>query len=201
MKRLISVLLLGVALWQGGQWALIEAKARLAPLLQARAFNISTFEKQHPPWPWADHYVYGKLWLDPSQPTIYALGGDIYRAMAFGPTVQMVGNTAIISAHRDTHFKRLRDIKPGAFIQMQQPGLKPESYVVRDIWTAHKDRLFVPDGGMTQGLLLVTCYPFDALQAGGPLRYLVWAEPIADQFSHELSHQGRGLATTSPSTP
>lgn len=29
-------------------------------------------------------------------------------------------------------------------------------------------------------LLLVTCYPFDALQANGPLRYVVAAVPVAD---------------------
>ncbi len=28
-------------------------------------------------------------------------------------------------------------------------------------------------------LLLVTCYPFDTLRVGGPLRYAVRAEPVA----------------------
>ena len=27
-------------------------------------------------------------------------------------------------------------------------------------------------------LVLVTCYPFDALRAGGPLRYVVFADPV-----------------------
>jgi len=31
---------------------------------------------------------------------------------------------------------------------------------------------------MPGGLVLVTCYPFDALQAGGSERYLVFAHPI-----------------------
>ena len=32
-------------------------------------------------------------------------------------------------------------------------------------------------GGGGERLLLVTCYPFDALVPGGPLRYVVVADP------------------------
>jgi sortase A len=33
--------------------------------------------------------------------------------------------------------------------------------------------------GDTSKLVLVTCYPFDALRAGGPLRYVITAESDA----------------------
>ncbi len=33
--------------------------------------------------------------------------------------------------------------------------------------------------GDAAGLVLMTCYPFDAIAPGGPLRYLVFAEEVA----------------------
>ncbi len=38
-------------------------------------------------------------------------------------------------------------------------------------------------GSSEEALLLVTCYPFDALQAGGPLRYVVTAVPRRDELA------------------
>ena len=34
----------------------------------------------------------------------------------------------------------------------------------------------IPIEGDREELILVTCFPFDAIKAGGPLRYVVWAE-------------------------
>jgi sortase A len=42
-------------------------------------------------------------------------------------------------------------------------------------------REFIPTGKDTQDLVLVTCFPFDAIQAGGPLRYVVRAERTVDR--------------------
>jgi sortase A len=36
------------------------------------------------------------------------------------------------------------------------------------------------------GLLLVTCYPFNAVDAGGPLRFLVYAEPLPGELAIRL---------------
>jgi sortase A len=47
----------------------------------------------------------------------------------------------------------------------------------REVVDASAQSLSVEVG--EERLLLVTCYPFDALQANGPLRYVVGARPPA----------------------
>mgnify|MGYP003497863747 FL=1 len=39
----------------------------------------------------------------------------------------------------------------------------------------------IPTGQDTEDLVLVTCFPFDAIRAGGPLRYVVRAERVLDR--------------------
>ena len=41
---------------------------------------------------------------------------------------------------------------------------------------ARREQISIDDADT--GLLLVTCYPFDALSANGPMRYVVFAEPL-----------------------
>ena len=87
------------------------------------------------------------------------------------------GNS-VISGHRDTHLAFLRDLPVGAEIDVETRDGGRLRYVVRytqvldrrDVWIAKQE-------GPTR-LTLVTCYPFDALRAGGPQRYVVWAYAI-----------------------
>jgi len=46
---------------------------------------------------------------------------------------------------------------------------------VRDTQILHRNDTFVLVEGEPQ-LTLITCYPFDAVVPGGPLRFVVWAE-------------------------
>jgi len=48
--------------------------------------------------------------------------------------------------------------------------------VASDIIDATKNK--ISPEAFSDGLILVTCYPFDAIAAGGPLRYLVFAKPV-----------------------
>ena len=84
----------------------------------------------------------------------------------------------MISGHRDTHLAFLRELPVGAEIDVQAVDGSRRRYVVRytqvldrrDVWIAKQE-------GPTR-LTLVTCFPFDALRAGGPQRYVVWAYAI-----------------------
>ena len=49
----------------------------------------------------------------------------------------------------------------------------------RHVIDARHARLLPDDGGAA--LTLVTCYPFDAVEPGGPLRYVVFAEGAASR--------------------
>ena len=84
------------------------------------------------------------------------------------------GNS-VVGGHRDTHLEFMRRLRPGDLIEIERADGARAFYRVayaavldrRDMWVADRE-------GPTR-LTLVTCYPFDALGADGPLRYVVVA--------------------------
>jgi len=164
------LLLVGIAAWQLGQAAYIYAKALLAQhLLQtawARTLNGATTVR---PWPWADTWPMARLRVPSRGLDLIILAGASGRTMAFGPghisgsaTPGAPGN-AIISAHRDTHFRFLRDFRVGERIHLQTgDGVWRVCQVVGTCITDTRKGTVVPDCGVSC-LTLVTCYPFDAV--------------------------------------
>ena len=109
------------------------------------------------------------------------LAGTSGRTLAFGPG-HMDGTAppgaaghAILSGHRDTHFGFLKDLTPGDALRVQRPDGAWQDYRVigTQVIDARQARL-APDDGRPI-LSLVTCFPFDAIDPGGPLRYVVTA--------------------------
>jgi sortase A len=87
---------------------------------------------------------------------------------------------SILSGHRDTHFRFLEDLEPGDSLRVQGPDGAWRAYRVgaTEVIDARRARLL--PGDATPRLTLVTCYPFDAIVPGGPLRYVVSAEAEAE---------------------
>ena len=122
-SRSSKVLILWLALaglWQLGEGLYIHAKAKLAQLLIARAWSASHHNTAPvPPWPWADTYPVARLTAPAHKIDLYVLAGDSGRSLAFGPghmtRTPLPGATgnAVISAHRDTHFRFLKDLRNG----------------------------------------------------------------------------------------
>ncbi len=84
----------------------------------------------------------------------------------------------MISGHRDTHFRFLGDLLEDDDITLEYDGQRLRYRVERTVIAdAREGTIDAPLPG--QGLLLVTCYPFDAVQPGGPLRYVVVAREVA----------------------
>ena len=112
------------------------------------------------------------------------LAGDTGHTLAFGPGYNLAsakpGETgnSIISAHRDTHFEFLQhlQLKDELIVENQQ-GTK-KKFSVSKIQIVDSRHASIPVNHNNVILTLVTCYPFDAIQAGGPLRYVVEAEEI-----------------------
>jgi sortase A len=140
-------------------------------------------EAQAKPWPWADTWPVARLKLPAVDADLIVLAGASGQALAFGPG-HVSGTAApgrpglsIIGGHRDTHLKVLAELAPGSRIEIQRPDGETRVYRVettsiadaRHPWAAPVE---------ADGLVLVTCYPFDALIPGGPLRYLVHAAPV-----------------------
>ena len=91
----------------------------------------------------------------------------------------MAGHS-VVSGHRDTQFAFLRELRPGARLRVQRRDGAWLTYIVSGskVIDARTARLSpAADGSL---LTLVTCYPFDAIAPGGPLRYLVFAEAAPD---------------------
>ena len=177
-------LLAGVQQLSGA--ALIKAKAWLAPVLIEQAWLQTLQEGGKPvkPWPWADTWPVARLRAPAQQVDLLVLAGDSGNALAFGPGHATASSApggrglAVIGGHRDTHFAFLREVAPGARLQLELPDGTLRDYQVQATRVADASRELLPVSVDEERLLLVTCYPFDALTANGPLRYVVSAAPL-----------------------
>lgn len=186
LRGIIATLLLLAGLWQLGGAVWLLAKAELAQYLIGRAWEehlAAGGGEQVKPWPWADTWPVARLQLADQEPLIVLAGGS-GQSLAFGPGMLPISGepgdlanprTTVIAAHRDTHFQDLGKLQPGAAIRLQDRRGHWQSYRVAQtrVVDSERERLSV---FAEPGLLLVTCYPFRAVNPGGPLRYLVYAE-------------------------
>jgi len=115
----------------------------------------------------------------------FVLAGANGRTIAFGPghvfgtPLPGEAGNSVIGAHRDTHFAFLRDVRPGETIVVQKSvsGIRRYRVEHSEIVDKRETRVLAQLPGETR-LTLITCYPFDALRTGGPLRYVVIAKAI-----------------------
>jgi sortase A len=186
--RVPGALALALATWHGGRAAWIEAKAHLAQALVRHAWaETRAGARDARPWPWADTRPVARLLVPRRAVETFVLAGASGRTLAFGPghldgTPQPgePGN-AVISGHRDTHFAFLRRLERGDEIVVEAPDGRQHRYLVASTRIVDRhDVWIVADAGDTR-LTLVTCYPFDAIRPGGPLRYVVVARSTDGQ--------------------
>ena len=166
-----------------GHGLYIHAKAQLAQLLLHAAWLRSdTDGTTARPWPWADTHPVVRLLAPAQQADVLVLAGASGRTLAFGPghldgSAQPgdAGN-AVITAHRDTHFRFLQDVRDGDEVIVERADRSRRHFRVRAAYVADMHDLHLPRDTPVPTLTLVTCYPFDALAPGGSLRYVVVAE-------------------------
>ena len=186
--------LLGLGIVLNGLW--IPAKAALAQILLDRSWG-ATLQTGSPqkPWPWADHHAVAQIEAPRQGVRQIVLSGDTGRSLAFAPGFNEAsgknGSATVISAHRDTHFRFLEDVEVGDPLHLTTPEVQ-RSFEVVGTMIANADEQRLDPSGFPIGLILVTCYPFDALDAGGPLRYVVFAVPSTKQ-GHSISSIELGL--------
>ncbi len=182
----LASIALAFGVWQFGQGSYIQAKAWLAQVLIKQAWARTLDGKaQARPWPWADTWPVARITVPDRGIVRYVLAGANGRSIAFGPGhvfgTPLPGDAgnSVIGAHRDTHFAFLRELHPGEEIVVQKSAATIRRYRVEDseIVDKRETRVMAQHGGEPR-LTLITCYPFDALRAGGPLRYVVSAKAI-----------------------
>ena len=187
---LAAALLLAIpALVFIGQGLAIHAKAILAQILLDRAFTRS-LEENAPvkPWSWADTWPVAKVEMDRIGLEAVVLKGGSGQALAFGPghlegtALPGEEGTAVIAAHRDTHFAGLADVRLGDEIRITRADGVTVWFRVTATSVAPWDASGIDAQADGRWLVLSTCWPFGTSEPG-PLRFLVKAQMIASQRS------------------
>jgi len=171
-----------VAFWHGGQAAYVHAKAALGQELLMRSWEASRAGGgTTKPWPWADTHPVARLRAPAHGVDLLVLAGANGRTLAWGPghvegtaTPGTRGN-AVVTGHRDTHFAFLRDMQRGDALLVESADGTTRRYRVERTFIADRASLALPADDRATTLALVTCYPFDAIDPGTPLRYAVVA--------------------------
>ncbi|HXV25154.1 MAG TPA: class GN sortase [Alphaproteobacteria bacterium] len=180
---LLPALLAAAAAWQLGSAGWLWAKAELAQLLLARAWERTLLgEKNVRPWSWADTWPVARLEAPSRGLAFFVLAGGTGRTLAFAPGhldgTPLPGERgrSVIAAHRDSHFRFLGGILPGERLRLQTKEGAWRDFVALEgvVLDARHERLRLAHTGEPE-LVLVTCYPFNAPFAGSPLRYVLRA--------------------------
>ena len=168
--------------WQIGQGLWIYAKSGLSQWLLQRAWTRAEGgEPAARPWPWADTWPVARLEAPAQGVDLIVLEGAHARTLAFGPghlsSSAQAGDqgSMILTGHRDTHFRFLRRLRFGDELRVRAPGQAPHRYEVIETRIVDSRTTRIESSPINPHLVLVTCYPFDAVLPGGSLRYVVTA--------------------------
>jgi sortase A len=181
----IAALVAGLICVAEATW--IHAKATLAQVLIIAAWQRELAGSQHvSPWPWADTRPLARLTLGAGARAreLMVLEGTSGRNLAFGPAHDPSSvspgdsGNSVIEGHRDTHFAALRDLKVGDRLQVETATNHSVRFVVTNTRVVDSRRVRIALNADHPRLTLVTCYPFDALIPGGPLRFVVTADEV-----------------------
>ena len=188
----ITPLVIGLLLGGQGMW--MFGKALVAQVLLQLSWKSALAGRSVKPWPWADTRAIANLEINGDG--VIVLAGASGRNMAFGPGhldgTAMPGENGncVITAHRDTHFARLRYVMPGDVIRVQRPDRTVVEYEVNAARVVAKNDTSVIQQDERTRLTLITCYPFDAVVPGGPLRYVVMATARPETARYSGSRSG-----------
>lgn len=161
------------------------AKVRLAQYLLQRAWTRALAgEPSSKPWPWAATWPVARLQVNRLSVDIIVLAGAYGRTLAFGPghvsssAIPGAPGTVILTGHRDTHFHFLNQVRLDDRVDLTGTDGRTVHYRVIEQRVLDSRRDGIPMAQDTQEVIFVTCFPFDAITPGGPLRYVVRAERI-----------------------
>jgi len=155
-----------------GDAVYIKAKAEVAQVLMDRAWTRTLAgQAEAKPWSWADTWPVAKLEVPRLQETSIVLDGVSGQAMAFGPGLMHgpkpgEAGLAVISAHRDTHFRFLKNIKLGDEVYITNADGTQSRFKISETRIVEADASGLYQSADEAQIALVTCWPFDALRQG-----------------------------------
>ena len=163
----------------------IEIKARVAQYLLNNAWNktIETGD-EYEPWPGFDGYPILKLNIPKFKLQQIVLNNTSGQSLAFGPSfhpetyLPKENKITAISSHRDSHGYYIRDLKINDFVILEDKEDNKFTYKVKNFKIINVEDKDLQFNKKNSQLLLITCYPFDAVISGTNLRYIVFSERI-----------------------
>lgn len=176
--------LLAVGAVNLGQGFYLPAKAAFAQYLLQRAWQRGesapeVIDASARPWPWADTYPVARLTGDALAGELFVLSGGSGRTLAFGPghleSTALPGDVgnSVIAGHRDTHFRFLADLDSGDLLRIDRRDGSQAVFEVVATDVVDSRQATISLEAEVPTLTLVTCFPFDAIDPGGPMRYVV----------------------------
>ena len=207
MTTLLIILLFCTSLWQLMAAGWIQGKAIVAQQLLDHSWqktlsssrdgdddsdngNDDYKTRNHKPWPWADTWPVAKLTVPRLGVDQIVVAGDSGSSLAFAPGHSYASaepgdnGLTMISAHRDTHFRFLQDLVIDDSLHLQSRD-KTTIFRVTHFQVVDSTNYTLTTQLEENILVLVTCYPFDAITSGGNERFLVFAT------EHRTEHQAK----------
>ena len=163
----------------------IEIKAKVAQYLLNNAWDktIETGD-EYEPWPGFDGYPILKLSIPKFKLKQIVLSNTSGQSLAFGPSfhpetyLPKENKIIAISSHRDGHGYYIRDLKINDFVILEDKEDNKFTYKVKNFKIINVEDKDLQFNKKNSQLLLITCYPFDAVISGTNLRYIVFSERI-----------------------
>ena len=184
LKALVTAVLVILVVVNFSQAIWITAKAELAQILirQAWAETLKT-GLANKPWSWADTWPIARLKHPATNTDLYVLAGSTGNALAFGPghqhsTARPGEGSSLIGGHRDTHFRFLKEAQLKDELLIQGMDGQWLEYRIQQMEVRDSRTQALELDPTSKDIYLVTCYPFESLVPGGPLRYLAIASPL-----------------------
>lgn len=175
IRPLLICCLLAVGFWQIAGATGIQAKAWLGQVLLERAWARSQDSDQPvAPWPGSVSHPIARLQVPELQIDHLVLEGAETPVLAWGPGMEVGPHGhRLIAAHRDTHFRFLEQLDEGESVRLELASGDVEHWRVVDRKIVDARTTGLDLGASGDRMTWVTCWPFDAIEAGGPLRLLV----------------------------
>ncbi|MFU8878136.1 MAG: sortase domain-bontaining protein [Wenzhouxiangellaceae bacterium] len=183
MSRRVVLIVLGVlAGWQLLSAGWVQARGLTGQWLMEKSWQQQ--EHGNPPgapWPGARTRPVARLHVPDLAIDRLVVEGIETPNLAWGPGIATgeSGHT-VIAAHRDTHFRFLGRLEPEHRIELEYPAGQVGHWRVTSRHVVDSRTTAIDLDAPGPALTLITCWPLDAIETGGPLRLVVSAEPEAD---------------------
>jgi sortase A len=107
------------------------------------------------------------------------LAGETEEQLNLAPCLESFPNNTLIMAHRDTHFRGLKDTTRGDVILLERRDGTQQTYKISDtiIIDASQAEKIIHETRNKNCLILLTCYPFTTI-GPAPSRILFIADPV-----------------------